>query len=157
MDLRAALPHLLPLAIEWAEKRSSEIRANGAALTDEYSAVARAVGVARTELVRVMFTPALPLPEHPLLRQAAIQTGLLGPSMVGLTLGYGVLVVNGHASRRLLSHELRHVHQYEAAGSIAAYLPVYLKQIVDFGYANAPLERDARGHEIATSQETQLK
>jgi hypothetical protein len=34
-------------------------------------------------------------------------------------------------------------------GSIAAFLPTYLQQIVDFGYANAPFEVDARRHEIS--------
>lgn len=47
-----------------------------------------------------------------------------------------------------VSHELRHVHQYEQHGSIAAFLRVYLRQIVEVGYANAPLEADARAHEI---------
>ena len=36
------------------------------------------------------------------------------------------------------------------AGSIADFLPVYLRQIVEAGYFNAPLEKDAREHEIDT-------
>ena len=68
--------------------------------------------------------------------------------MVGLTLGYSIFIVNGHVNDRLLSHELRHVQQYERAGSIAAFLPTYLSQIVDLGYENAPFEIDARAHEI---------
>jgi hypothetical protein len=88
------------------------------------------------------------LPTDTALRNAAVQTGLLGPGMIGLTLGYAVLIRRGHeASPRLLSHEFRHVYQYEAAGSIAAFLPGYLQQIVAFGYVNAPLEADARAHE----------
>jgi hypothetical protein len=67
--------------------------------------------------------------------------------MVGLTLGDGVYVCHGHGTVRLLSHEFRHVYQYEQAGSIGAFLPVYLQQIVTFGYNNAPLEVDARTHE----------
>ena len=63
--------------------------------------------------------------------------------MVGLTLGYGVYVCHGHGTVRLLSHEFRHVYQYEQAGSIAAFLPVYLQQIVTFGYNNAPMARGA--------------
>jgi hypothetical protein len=39
------------------------------------------------------------------------------------------------------------VHQYEEAGSIAAFLATYLEQIVTFTYAHAPLELDARRHE----------
>ncbi len=149
MDLRTELPKLLPLAISWAEAQSREIQLYGFGLPDEVAAVARSVGVARPDIVRIACVRALPLPENAELREAALQTGLLGPNMVGLTLGYGVLVISGHESPRLLSHELRHVHQYEVAGSIAAYLPVYLSQIVEFGYHDAPFERDARAHEIA--------
>ena len=66
-----------------------------------------------------------------MLRAAALQAGLLGPGMVGLTLGHAIFICRGHKTRRLLSHELRHVHQYEQHGSIAAFLPVYLGQIVE--------------------------
>ncbi len=73
----------------------------------------------------------------------------LGPQTLGLTLGHSVLVRRGHESTRLLSHEFRHVHQYEQAGSVATFLSVYLKEVLDHGYAAAPLEVDARTHEIA--------
>jgi hypothetical protein len=93
----------------------------------------------------------LPLPEDPALRSAAVAAGLLGPRAVGLTLGHSIFICHGYKDRRLLSHELRHVHQYEQHGSIAAFLQVYLEQIVEVGYANAPLEADARAHEIRAS------
>jgi hypothetical protein len=64
-----------------------------------------------------------------------------------LTLGYSVLVCRGHETTRLLSHEFRHVHQYESVGSISAFLPLYLQQIVEFGYDDAPFEADARSCE----------
>jgi len=110
--------------------------------------VARAVGVVKPELVRIEIVERLPLPEDATLRTAALQAGLLGPDMVGLTLGHSVFICRGHKSRRLLSHELRHVHQYEQAGSITAFLPVYLTQVLQVGYHSAPLELDARAHEI---------
>ncbi len=67
--------------------------------------------------------------------------------MVGMTFGYGVYVCHGYVTFSLLSHEFRHVQQYEQAGSIAAYLPAYLEQVVTVGYDNAPFEIDARAHE----------
>lgn len=146
-DLHAALPLLVPKAIAWAESRFSFIAEVGQPLNDDLLAVARSVGVLHPGLIRIAEVPYLPLPEDPELRQAALATGLLGPSMVGLTFGYGVYVCHGHRDIRLLSHEFRHVHQYEHAGSIAAFLPVYLEQIVTLGYNNSPLEVDARAHE----------
>jgi len=139
---------LLPGAIAWAEARAKKAADVGDALTAAEQEIARRVGVGQPELVRVEIVSSLPLPEDPMLRTAALSAGLLGPGMVGLTLGYSIFICRGHKDRRLLSHELRHVYQYEQHGSIAAFLPIYLKQIVEVGYANSPLEADARAHEI---------
>ena len=148
MDLRTVLPQLLPHAVSWAEFQSQHVASLGMALSQPLLHVAHRVGVQHPELIRVNLVDQLPLPEEPNLRQAALETGLLGPNMVGLTLGYSILLVQGHDSVRLVSHECRHVHQYEVLGSIEKFLPVYLQQIVEFGYENAPLEVDARAHEI---------
>ena len=147
-DLRAALPHLVPKAIAWADQRADEISRAGVALDDYRLSIARRVGVIRPELIRIALVEQLPMPADPELQQAAIATGLLGPHMAGLTLGHSIWICRPHNSIRLLSHECRHVHQYEEAGSIAAFLATYLQQIVDCGYSNAPLELDARRHEI---------
>jgi hypothetical protein len=146
-DLRSALPSLLPGAVAWAEARSAEAALAGDGLNESGIGIARSVGVQRPELVRVSIVDTLPMPEDTGLRTAALQTGLLGPRMVGLTLGYSILICRGHESIRLLSHELRHVHQYEANGSIAGFLPIYLQQIAIYGYQDAPFEVDARAHE----------
>lgn len=142
-DRAAFLPQLLPAAIAWAEARSAQILQEGRALDATGVRLARAVGVARPELVRVQVVDRIPVPQEPALRRAAMYLGLLGPNVAGLTLGYGIYVVVGEECARLLSHEYRHVHQYEAAGSIAAFLREYLHQIAKFGYERAPYELDA--------------
>ena len=147
MDLQAALPSLLPKAIAWAEDQASKVGRTGQALNASELELARNVGVVQPESVRVAVVAALPMPDDPDLRDAAVQTRLLGPDMSGLTLGHSVFICQGKETKRLLSHEFRHVHQYEQAGSIAAFLPVYLQQIVQLGYRNAPLEQDAIAHE----------
>ena len=148
IDLAFSLPMLVPRAIAWAEAQSQLVLRHGASPKPPALARARSVGVVNPNQIRVRVVDRLPLPDDPLLQAAAIQTGLLGPNMVGLTLGYAVLVCRGHEENpRLLSHEFRHVHQYEAAGSIASFLPAYLQQIVAHGYTDAPTEIDARAHE----------
>lgn len=132
-DLASALPAHLPAAIEWAEQREIEIINSGRPLSESEISLARKVGVSLPEKVRITFVDRLPLPEDPNLRQVALSAGLLGPTMIGLTLGYGIYLCNGHYSARLLSHECRHVHQYEQAGSVALYLPEYLQQVATFG------------------------
>lgn len=146
-NLRAVLPILLPKAIVWAEACSAEIVKSGAPLDQKGLSLAQRVG-AHPDRIRVLLVSQLPLPADPELRQAGLETGLFSPNIVGLTFGYGIYVRHGHDTTRLLSHEFRHVQQYQQAGSIAAFLPIYLQQIVDFGYASAPLEIDARNHEV---------
>lgn len=148
-DLRGVLPLLIPKAIAWAEAESERVARTGRGLDDTLIAVAKSVGVAHPERIRIRDVPRLPLPDDPQLGQAVVAAGLLGPGMVGLTLGHGVLVRSDHGQdMRLLSHEFRHVYQYEQAGSIAAFLPEYLRQIVTVGYHDAAYERDARAHEL---------
>jgi hypothetical protein len=149
VDLHVELPKLLPRAIAWAEDRASKAAAVGTPLTASEQEIAREVGVARPELVRVEIVgDSLPMPDDPMLRAAAHHAGLLGPGMVGLTLGYAIFICRAHKTRRLLSHELRHVHQYEQHGLIAGFLPIYLKQVIEVGYRDAAFERDAREHEL---------
>jgi len=148
IDLAGALPALLPRAIAWAEAQSRSVLNDGAPLDAAGRTLARSVGVASPELIRLRTVDAMPLPDDVQLRAAALQAGLLAPETLGLTLGYAVLVRRGQErSLRLLSHEFRHVYQYERAGSIAAFLPAYLREIVTRGYADAPSEVDARAHE----------
>jgi hypothetical protein len=147
-DLISILPQLLAPAIAWAEMQSRQAEREGQSLSPPDLAIAKRAGVNHPELIRLKIVDQLPLPAEPLLQEAALQTGLLGPGMVGLTLGYSIFFVRGHMTPRLLSHECRHVYQYETCGSIAAFLPVYLDQIATVGYHNAALEQDARAHEV---------
>ena len=139
------------LAIAWAEAQAADVLASGKPLTPAQAVRARAVGVSDPGRVRIKVVADLPEPADDELRAAAIQEGLLGPQTHGITFGHGVIIRRGHEDNRLVSHELRHVYQYEAAGSIASFLPVYLKQIIDYKYENAPLEIDARQHETDAS------
>jgi hypothetical protein len=151
VDLRKTLPTLLPAAVAWAQRRADQAAKTGTRLTREETQLARRVGVRHPELVRVELVEELPAPDEDALRAAATQAGLIGPGMAGLTLGHAIFIRRGHKDARLLSHELRHVHQYEEHGSIAAFLAVYLPQVVECGYAAAPLEMDARAHEVSRS------
>ncbi len=146
-DLAAALPLLLPRAIAWVEAQEAQVLRAGAGLSTEGADLARSVGVRRPERIRVSLVDQIPLPDDPELREAALEAGLIGPDTRGITFGYAIYIRSDHDEPGLLWHECRHVHQYEEAGSIAAFLPVYLQQIVEFGYDRAPLEVDARNHE----------
>lgn len=145
IDLKVELPRLLPKAVEWAERQQADILATGIPLSPEQMVVARGVGVAQPNNIRIKLVDRLPLPEYPDLAAAALQTGILGPNMTGLTLFYGIFICKHvYGNRNLIAHECKHVQQYEKRKSIAAFLQEYLSQIVTFGYSNALLEQDAR-------------
>lgn len=148
MDLLYQLQTLLPMAIKWVEKHSEKIQNEGVPLSTEQIEIAKQVGVTRPEKVKILEVPKIPIPENEKLSEAAAQIGFLSEEMKGLTLDHSIYISKGHNTTRVLSHELRHVYQYETFGSIPQYLVEYLKQIVLVGYENSLLEQDARQHEI---------
>jgi hypothetical protein len=141
------LPVLLPRILAWANAQTSRIVRQGDPLNDAGLRLAIRVGVAQPERIRILSVPTVTAPEDPELRQIAIEQNLIGPHTAGLTLGFGIFVVDGCLTSQLLAHECRHVYQDEVAGSIEAFLPLYLKQIAVVGYERAPYEVDARAWE----------
>ena len=152
-DLAAELPKLLPQAIEWVELRSAKILSSGWPLSAEGIDVARSVGVLDPKRIRVELVESLPLPDDQMLRDVGLQTGLIDPDMAGGTFGYGICACKDQVTNRLLAHECRHVFQYEVAGSIAAFLRAYLKEIVENGYSKCSFEVDARQYEFIGRRE----
>lgn len=146
-DLLDRLPVLLPLAVEWAETESARGQLRGRPLNHEGLALARKVGVVHPERVRVLAVHEMPVPTDPVLRDAGIAAGLIGPQFAGLTLGYTIFVREGDERIELLAHECRHVAQYESFGSIGAFLATHLRDVVRLGYWDSPLEQDARAFE----------
>jgi hypothetical protein len=146
-DLEAQIPRLLPFAVSWARLHEALILATGRFLTDVEWRLALASGVQKPSDVRLKLVKQIPTPDNPELRLIANQTGIIGPDTGAITLGRGIYILDGRLSNRLLSHELRHVHQYERAGTLQAFLQTYLLQIATVGYDQAPLELDAQRYE----------
>lgn len=155
MDLKAAWPELLPRAVDWAKMQQRLIQESGRPLSSEKQRLAARVGVSAPEEVRVWAVASIPTPGDPLLASACERTGFLGSQTIGLTLFRGIYLRRDYLRRdylrrdarhrrRLLAHELRHVHQHEERGSIASFLSDYLQQVLEYGYDDAPLEVDAR-------------
>jgi hypothetical protein len=147
--LLAQLPVIAPRAIEWAQRMSEEGARSGAVLSPALMEIARKAGVQHPEKIRLVVVDQIPLPDEPTLKAAALKVGLSQSSAAGLTLGYAVVVRRGwEGDIRLLSHEFRHVSQYEACGGIQQFLSRHLANLVEFGYEDSPFEVDARAHEV---------
>ena len=147
-DLAAQLPILAPRAVAWAHAMEGEAMRTGRPLDVATQSLARELGVREPRRVRVVVVDRVPLPDEPALRAAALQVGLSQSTATGITLGHAIFVRRGsEADVRLLSHELRHVAQYEAAGGIPAFLAKHLVDLATHGYEDSPFEVDARAHE----------
>jgi len=148
--LASQLPMLAPRAVAWAQALAAKADANGTALPAPLLEIARRAGVRAPGKIRIVVTDEIPLPDDPVLKGAALSVGLSQSEAAGMTLGYAVFLRRGYENDvRVMSHEFRHVAQYEACGGIAGFLAVHLADLVAFGYEDSPFEVDARAHEVA--------
>jgi hypothetical protein len=153
---QALVKMVLPLACKWAEKQEAVILLDGVGLTPSQVADARQIGVAHPERVRLRVVDEIPMPVHPLLRDAAERTGLISPLVAGMTLRYGVFIQSEYwGERRLVVHELVHTHQYERFGGFRPFLEKYLYECITPGYPFGPLEQEAKRieHEMCAEME----
>ena len=144
------LAALAPKAIAWAEALAATTLKSGTPLTALQRDIAVKSGVREPGKIRIVVVDRVPLPDEPSLKAAAAQVGLSEEWAAGMTLGHAVIVHRGYENDvRLLSHEFRHVAQYEAVGGIAPFLGAHLQHLAQYGYENSPFEVDARAHEQA--------
>lgn len=148
MNLPQPFPTLLTAAAAWIDRLEQQALTHGRPLKPHELTLARHTGVREAQRIRLLELDDFPQPADPALCAAAKAYGLLSERTCGVTAGHGILVRRGMTDTRVLSHECRHVQQYEVAGSTLAFLTEYLGQIVEYGYWEAPLEQDARGHEV---------
>jgi len=136
--------NILPLAVEWAEAKEKVILEHGVALSPQYMAGAKSVGVKYPERVRIYEVPQIPIPKHPILKAAAKATRLISSATIGISLGYGIFIHNNFSKDRYtIVHELVHTMQCEKFGGLYRFLKKYLWECIEIGYAKAPLEQEA--------------
>jgi hypothetical protein len=137
-------PTILPLAVQWAEAQEALILKEGAPLSAQGLSDAKLVGVANPEKIRLLKVSRVPMPAHPVLMQAAQETGLISPDTGGMAIRYGIFVRHDcWTDRSLIAHECVHTSQYERFGGIRQFLERYLRECVEIGYPGAPLEQEA--------------
>jgi hypothetical protein len=138
------IEELLPLAVAWSEEQERFILERGVRLNAEQAADAVWLGVAEPGRVRLLVTPSIPAPQHPLLHAAGEAMHLISPFTAGLTLRHGIYLRSDFADDRfLVAHELVHTAQYERLGGFLPFLRQYLKECLTLGYPDAPMEQEA--------------
>ena len=143
LDLMALLPTLLPKAVAWVQAAAAQALEAGACGAPAWCDAARAVGVADPERIRIVLVEQLPCPTTrssarlPSSSDYSARIWLASRSATRSTCGKT-------GSRRVCCCTNAVMCTSTRAGGIPAFLPVYLFQVLEYGYANAPLEVDAR-------------
>ena len=138
------LQELFPLASLWIEEQEAYILKNGSPLNPIVLKDAQLLGITLINKVRVLPIEDIPLPANELLRRAITELGFIGKDTIGISFRYGIFVKTFHQNdNRLLFHELTHTMQYERVGGILPFLTQYVKECIEFGYPNGPLEQEA--------------
>jgi hypothetical protein len=145
---------IIDRAADWAAAEARRGAGVGHALSADRRAVARAAGVERPGDIRVAEVQRVPFPEtDPLLARLCRENGFLGPKTLGLTLDHTLfLTPDAAGDPEIFAHECCHVAQVERLGSVRRFLHVYIEQVLQYGYAFAPLEIEARqtGQDLAS-------
>jgi len=142
--LSKSLPLLLPFAVRWAEGQETKILRDGVPLSDEQTAIARRMGVSNPERIRLLKVATIPIHGHFMLRWAAKISGLFSPDISGMSLRYGIFIRKEYwMDPYLLAHECVHTAQYERLGGVGNFLKAYLKECLEIGYPEAPMEQEA--------------
>ncbi|MEP6924547.1 MAG: hypothetical protein ABI954_08785 [Pyrinomonadaceae bacterium] len=132
------------LMINWSEQWQTHILKHGAPLDENEMQLAKCVGVAAPDKVRILEVPNVPMPHQRLLHSALIKTDIFSLDAHGLTLEYGVFLKTGALPLNYwLAHELVHVGQYERMGGLAICLRQYLRECLTVGYEASSLEQEA--------------
>ncbi len=134
----------LSVACVWAARHESSILRRGVALSATQTDKARRIGVVYPEKVRLLAVNVIP-PTNRLLRTIGAKLGFVSSQTIGMTLRYGIFIQADHwGDRRLLTHELAHVAQYERFGSFRRFLYQYLQECINPGYPLRALELMAK-------------
>ena len=146
--IAAGVVALQPGAIAFIEDSERVIKRRGRPLTANETRIARAVGVAHPEQVRVLVHDDFLEPRDKAFIAMARKLGVdIDADEAGRAAGYGIEVKRQfERSRRVFAHELTHVAQYERLGT-AGLLHDYLTQLLLVGYEHVPLEVEARANE----------
>ncbi|MBL0690847.1 MAG: hypothetical protein JJV97_00725 [SAR324 cluster bacterium] len=138
-------PLVFQKILKWATSRSQSIAQRGAWLTPEATKLALKLGVKEPDKIRIYSAhDAMDIGDEALSRLLK-KFGFSTSRTCGITLFHSI-AMNPYCNSNLvvLAHELRHVAQFEACGSLEFYLNYYLMEVGYFGYGKGPLEVDAQ-------------
>jgi hypothetical protein len=139
--LATIMPHIQC----WFADEQRSILNSGVPLSAAQNQDALLAGVRRPEQIRLQLVDQLRVHGARLMRKLAPDLELIRPNTVAMTFGYGIYLLRKHQEdRAAMVHHFVHVAQMEKLGGVKEYIDRYIRNCISFGYANAPLEIQAR-------------
>lgn len=130
---------LTPLTLEWYKQIESQYLAKGRELTEEEIKIAREVGVAQPEHVRVIILNDFPLPANKTLYNHTKQYGLGTTAESGRTMGNIVMLkARVQDQRWMLAHQLSYIAQQQRMGR-REYIRRFIAEREIMGNKRAPM------------------
>lgn len=137
------IERLFPMALNWYQSVEVEYINQGRPLSEPEITIARKLGIASHESVRVVVLESFPMPRDAELLAEAQRFGFGSMNERGRTNGYVIMLKPAIAQdATVISHELVHVAQIERLGR-DVFVKRYLLELEVLGYARSPLELEA--------------
>ena len=134
----------LPKVCQWIENQENFIACNGINLSEEEIEIAKIIGIKNYDVIKVYESPIVPNPDDIVLLEIGKNIGLISPHTNGICFRYGIFINENTADKKgVLVHELIHTLQYEQYGTITHFINQYVKECIELGYHNSPLELEA--------------
>ncbi len=128
----------VPPACLWVKWKEGQILKHGEPLPEGLQDFARRIGVKCPEKIRILVVRKIPL----------LQQKFLSIDTAAVALNYGIFLrADCIAAMRIYKHEIAHVLQYEQLAGVKGFLNQYFREVLTYGYPNAPMEKEARAKE----------
>lgn len=136
---------IFPAVCEWIEQQENDIFSKGRHLNLNETQIAKNIGIKNFDIIKVFESEFVPQPKNKIILEMGEQFGLLNKERTkGICFRYGIFINKKTTNKNLvLIHELIHTLQYEKFGSVEKFLYQYIKECIELGYKNSPLELEA--------------
>lgn len=139
-----SISKLIPKVCDWIATQEKEILLHGRDLDPYEIKLAKHIGIQNYDRIKIYESTLIPQPKDPLLRWIGKEVGLINSLTNGICFRYGIFINEKTIDKtETFIHELIHTRQYEQFGSIEKFIIQYLKECLEKGYENSPLEKEA--------------
>lgn len=134
----------IPEVNHWIEEMEDFIQSNGRFLNEVELTFAKEIGILNHDIIKVWESDNVPKPKSAKLQFLGNEIGFFSSNTNGISFRYGIFIHQSCSNiASVIEHELIHTLQYERFGSIEKFILCYLEDVLNNGYENSNLEKEA--------------